>query len=275
MRELDMGNDRDLFTEDPSGIPLYEGRMVDAFDHRAKGYRSGRGRTAIWEELSFQDPGKAIQPQWRILEHEIPRKILDRYTQYRVGFCDVTGPTNERSLIAAVLPPGVVAGHTLPTFTYPESFAWAYMLWLSVANSFTVDFLVRRKVTLHLTHAVLDTIPFPRAAPFHPFARRLVPLALRLTCCGPEMIDYWNARAAEGWVETFYGAAGSPGIKAEDQRLQIRAEIDAIVARDVFGLSVNDMEYVLTDFPTLAKRQIDRYNEFLTKRLILEAMAAH
>jgi len=104
--------------------------------------------------------------------------------------------------------------------------------------------------------------------------RQLVPLALKLTCCGWEMIDYWNARAAEGWVETFNGAAGSPGIEDEDRRLQIRAEIDAIVARDVFGLTASEMEYVLEDFPTLAKRQIDRYNEFLTKRLILEAMVA-
>ncbi|MDA8072077.1 MAG: hypothetical protein M0Z82_10880, partial [Actinomycetota bacterium] len=27
-REVDMGNDRDLFTDDPSGLPVYEGRMV-------------------------------------------------------------------------------------------------------------------------------------------------------------------------------------------------------------------------------------------------------
>lgn len=275
MAEIHMGNDRDLFTEDPSGIPLYEGRMVDAFDHRAKGYRSGRGRTAVWADLTFEDRGKAIQPQWRILENDIPRKVRDRYTQYRVGFCDVTSPTNERSLIAAVLPPGVVAGHTLPTFTYPETFAWAYMIWLSIANSFTVDFLVRRKVTLHLTHAILDTIPFPRVEPDHPFARQLVPLALKLTCCGPEMINYWNARAAEGWVEAVSPNGGSPGVEDENERLRIRATIDAIVARDVFGLSVNQMEYVLTDFSTLASRQIDRYNEFLTKRLILEAMVAN
>jgi hypothetical protein len=43
MRELDMGNDREDFGNDPDGLPLYEGRMVDAFDHRAKAYVSGRG----------------------------------------------------------------------------------------------------------------------------------------------------------------------------------------------------------------------------------------
>ncbi len=40
----------------PDGLPLYEGRMVWQFDHRAKGYRSGRGRAAVWEPSTFDDP---------------------------------------------------------------------------------------------------------------------------------------------------------------------------------------------------------------------------
>ena len=58
MREVDMGTDRELFDEDPSGLPVYEGRMVSAFDYRAKGYLSGRGRKADWEDLPFGDPRK-------------------------------------------------------------------------------------------------------------------------------------------------------------------------------------------------------------------------
>jgi hypothetical protein len=36
--EVHMGNDREDFENDPSGVPVYEGRMVEAFDHRAKAY---------------------------------------------------------------------------------------------------------------------------------------------------------------------------------------------------------------------------------------------
>ena len=149
------------------------------------------------------------------------------------------------------------------------------MVWISTANSFVCDWLVRRKVTLNLTYTILDSVPFPRVCSEHSIAKQLVPLAVKLTCCGPEMIEYWNARAAEGWVEAVFTSGRTPGVEDENERLRIRAKIDAIVARDVFGLSVNQMEYVLTDFPTLANRQIDRYNEFLTKRLILEAMVAN
>ena len=66
MTELHMGNDRDDFGDDPKGMPVYEGRMVEAFDHRAKAYVSGRGRSAVWRELTFGSVDKNIFPQWRI-----------------------------------------------------------------------------------------------------------------------------------------------------------------------------------------------------------------
>jgi hypothetical protein len=44
MREVDMGNDRELFSEGPDGLSVFEGRMIDTYDYRAKGYASGRGR---------------------------------------------------------------------------------------------------------------------------------------------------------------------------------------------------------------------------------------
>ena len=89
MAEIHMGNDRELFDECPTGIPLYEGRMIDQFDHRAKGYRSGRGRASDWEDLFFDNPQKSIQPQWYIPQARVPEKCLDRMQQFRIGFCDV------------------------------------------------------------------------------------------------------------------------------------------------------------------------------------------
>jgi hypothetical protein len=86
MREVDMGTDRGLFSEDPDGLPVFEGRMVDAYDYRAKGYRSGRGRSVEWADLPFGSPEKAVQPQWRILPDAIPDKLLGRIGKYRIGF---------------------------------------------------------------------------------------------------------------------------------------------------------------------------------------------
>lgn len=269
--ELHMGNDRDLFGDFAEGLPVYEGRMVDQFDHRAKAYRSGRGRSAVWEALRFGDPRKAIVPQWHLPPEKIPSKLGNRVWQYRVGWCDVTAPRNERSLLAALIPPGAICGHSLPTLEFIDGeFDWAYMPWLAIANSFCMDYLVRKRVTLHVAFGVLDSLPFPRLPVDHPVTERLGRLALRLTCTAPEMTAYWNAMTPYGWCELVPEDAAPPGLIDPEQRADARAAIDAVVARELFGLSAEELAGILDTFPVLRRREEKTYGEFRTKRLVLE-----
>jgi hypothetical protein len=272
MRELDMGTDRGLFNEDPAGVPLYEGRMVDPFDYRAKGYRTGRGRAAVWEDLPFGDANKTIQPQWHVAAESVPDKCLTRIRKYRIGFCDVASPTNERTLVAALIPPDVICGHKVPTIVFKNAGSeWKLLLWIAVANSYAMDFLARKKVSLSMSYTVVDSLPFPGLGKDDPRARALVIRAARLSCCGPEMIGFWNELATDGWVPE----AGSPcevaGELSEEKRLQLRAEIDAIVARDLFNLTRAELEYMLATFPTQQRYQEKQYGEFRSRRLILES----
>ncbi|MCE7937908.1 type II DNA modification enzyme [bacterium] len=270
MAEVHMGNDRHLFTEAPTGLPVYEGRMVAQYDHRAKGYRSGRGRAADWEDLSMGDPGKSIQPQWYLPVARIPTKVRERAQRYRIGFCDVASPTNERSLVAALLPPGVVAGDKVPTIVFERDADWAYLVWLAVANSFSMDFLARKKISLKMSYTVLDSLPLPRLTKSHPCVPLLVPEALRLTCTSAEMLDYWNAMAAESWVLPADAGNAPPGLVDEDERLLARAKIEAIVARDLFGITREELAYVLDTFPIVRRKDEAAHGEYRTKRVILE-----
>jgi len=269
-RELDMGTDRELFGDFPDGLPVYEGRMVDQFDHRAKAYRSGRGRSAVWEALPFGDPNKTIVPQWRLPPARIPTKLGDRVWRYRVGWCIVTAPRNERSLIAAIIPPGVICGSRIPNFIYPQEFEPLYIPWLAVANSFCLDYLVRKRITLDINYTVLDSLPFPRLPIDHAIVERLGRLALRLTCTAPEMTAYWNAMAPYGWCEPVPEDAAPPGFVDPDLRAAARAEIDAVVARELFGLSAEELAGILDTFPVLRRREEKTYGEFRTRRLVLQ-----
>ena len=85
------------------------------------------------------------------------------------------------------------------------------------------------------------------------------------------MIPFWNQLAAEGWVPATASTSTVPGETQEEVRLQIRAEIDAIVARDLFELTRPELEYVLTTFPTQQRYQEEKYGEFRSRRLVLEA----
>jgi hypothetical protein len=271
MAELHMGNDRGLFTEEPHGIPLYEGRMVAAYDYRAKGYRSGRGRKAHWVDLPFSDSEKSIQPQWFVPVHTLPEKVRLRYQQYRIGFCDVVSPTNERTLVATLIPPGTVCGDKVPTILFEDS-PIAHAVWLAVANSFVMDFLTRKKVALKMSYTVLDSLPFPRIQRHDYRSRILVPLVARLCCVGAEMQSYWDLLVADGWVRPLDTA--KDGLADSTMRSLIEAEINAAVALEIFGLSRDELAYILDTFPIVEKRDRKAFDEYRTKRVVLEVYDA-
>jgi hypothetical protein len=278
MTEVHMGGDRELFPEGAQGLPLFEGRMVDHFDYRAKAYVSGRGRAAVWSELPFGDPRKAVVPQWRVPPEMVPDKLLGRINQYRIGFCDVVSPTNERSLIAALVPPDAVCGHKVPTILLAGGSPADILLWLGVANTQTMDFLVRKKVALTMSYTIMDTLPFPRDRSTTPAAEAIIARAYALSACGPEMAGF---RAS---------APGTPGIPlgiepVEDpnERARLTAEIEVLVAREVYGLSRDDLLFLLDPdnilgpnsgvetFKALRNREQRTYGEYRTQRMVLEA----
>ena len=270
LAEVHMGNNRDLFEEDATGIPLCEGRMVAQYDHRAKAYIAGRGRAAKWKELPFGSTEKRIKPQWYISRSNVPSKLAPRVVSFRSCFCNVGSPTNERTLIATLIPPNILCGDSVPTILFePKGFDWFHPFWIAIANTYAMDFLVRTKVALHLTMTVIYSLPFPRPDAGDPRVRRLVPLSLQLICTCPEMVAFWNQMAAEGWVNAATEAS-IPGVVDEEKRLRIRAEIDVIVAHDSFDLTRGEVEYILDTFPTQQRYQEQKYGEFRSRRLILE-----
>ena len=277
MREVDMGTDRALFSDGDDGLPVFEGRMVDAYDYRAKGYVSGRGRSAVWDELAFGTPLKRIQPQWRICADNVPDKLGGRIDRYRIGFCDVASPTNSRGLIAALLPDQTVSGHKVPTIEFDNSCVEDLLLWLGVANSFVMDFLVRKKVSLTLSYTIMDSLPFPRNFERTPAAAEIARHVCTLCAVGPEMADFRDQAVDVGIL-----ASHNDLIEDHDRRAECAAEIDALVARKVYGLTKREMLYILDPanilgedsgietFKALRNREIRELGEFRTQRLILD-----
>lgn len=205
-------------------------------------------------------------------QRNIPNKVKDRINRYRIGFCDVTAPRNERSLVAALIPPGVLCGHKVPTILYPENTEWAYPLWLAAANSLCMDFLARKKVTLTMALNVLDSLPFPRLRPGDPVLDHLAPLVLRLTCTSPDMTEFWNSMVQYGWTSPVPQSKVPEEALLNDQaRAEARAEIDAIVAMHVFQLDRKQLEHILTTFPTLERNETRKYGAYRTRDLVLAA----
>ena len=167
VRMFDMTNDSGLFRtraeleetegaypiggnrfESPSGewVPLYEGKMVQAFDHRAASvvinpenlHRPSQPEPT--EPVQHRDPEWLPEPLYWVLRNETA--FPD--DQYLLGFKDVTAPTNMRSMIAAMFP-GSGAGNTLPIMSVEGENAEESALLLANVNSVPFDCVARQK----------------------------------------------------------------------------------------------------------------------------------
>lgn len=229
-RELDMTLDRKAFRPVPGAntLPLLEGRHVSQYRWRAKSYRSGEGRSAIWEPEPLSCA--PLRTQWHVPLDAMSEETVGRTARSRIGFCDITGQTNERSLLVARIPAGVVCGNKVPTIAFGDGGADREDLFLALANSLVVDWMLRRIVTTTVNFFLLNTLPLPPIHECTPAGRELVVLARLLT-----------------------EAEGNPSIDAW-QIGQWRARSDALVAA-TWGLGMEDMAVVLRDFPLLDRGQ--------------------
>jgi hypothetical protein len=85
------------------------------------------------------------------------------------------------------------------------------------------------------------------------------------------MTEYWNAMTKYGWVELVSAGDTPPGALIDPrEREDVRAEVDAIVAKHVYGLTAEEVSYVLDQFPVLKKRDTKTFGAYVTKDRILE-----
>lgn len=253
-REVDMTKERPKFLgrATPGALPVVEGRMVQAHRFGVKGHVSGTGRSALWEAYAIGS--SRLSPQFWIRPSDVPRANQHRMDVLRVGFCDIAGQTNERSLMAALIPAGVVCGNKVPTILFPEDPSEERLLvWLAIANSFAFDWMLRRVLTTTVNYFLLQSVPLPK------LAKDGLP---------------WKKLAGAARELRALDSAGATR-EAYERMAKLRGEIDAEVAV-AYGLDLKDMELVLQDFPILDRGQISLPGETkstITRDSVLAAMA--
>jgi hypothetical protein len=84
------------------------------------------------------------------------------------------------------------------------------------------------------------------------------------------MLEYWQMLARDGFVDPV-DDGDIPGEFDEQRRLELRAAIDGIVAAEVYGIDRDELRFVLSTFPIAARYETERYGEFRSARLVLDA----
>ena len=252
-------------------LPLFEGKMVQAFDHRAASVvvnpenlnRPAQPRDATSEEHA--DPNWLPGPRFWVPELECGWASGATWV---LGFKEITAPTNAMTFIAALFP-AVGFGNKVPIFR-PETAERNEWLLAANFNSMPFNFVTRQKVqgqTLNLF--IVEQLPVIAPADYdRPFgamtARDLVrEHVLRLTYTAHDMAPF--ARDL--------GNHGPPFAWDEEERRHLRARLDALYFH-LYGLSREDASYVLDTFPIVRKQDEAAFGRYRTRDLILAYMNA-
>ena len=266
-------------------LPLYEGKMCQAFDHRASDIRINNenqfrpGQPENISTVEKADPSRVATPRYWVLKgKDWPKGPLG----WSLAFKDITAATNMRTMIATIIP-AAGAGHTFPRIVGTENCLSETELMpvvLANLNSIPFDYLGRQKVpTTHFTWFVMEQIPvipldelMTGTFGLKTAAEIIKPAVLELTYTAHDMAPF--ARDM-GHVDED-GKVLPPFPWDEARRLRLRAKLDAVFFH-FYGIfdahnreqSRDDISYIYSTFPIVERQEIKGHGRYLSRDLAL------
>lgn len=264
--ELHATNDKKLmkFTDDrPEGYwPVFKGESFDIWE-------PDRGKYYAWADP--KEVMEALQKK-RLHSSRMERSAFSEFPanwvkdpdtlpclRPRIAFRDVTNRTNQRTLVAALLPPKVFPTHKAPFFLCPRGDEKDQTFLLGVLCSVPLDWYARRLVELSVTYHLLDAFPIPRPARHNPLWQRAVALAGRLASLDNRFKQWSRAIGVEcGRLE-------------DDEKADMIRELDAVVAH-LYGLTENQLRHIFAtfhegwDYAQRLERTLRHYRSWAAKR---------
>ena len=166
MRELDETNDKRFWRAgsrqtDP-GIqeaPLWKGESFDRYDPHGAGERTVGVTPALLRKVRKPRPGSGSLLAKEIALKLRRRAVLTELDRARVAFRDVTNRTNSRTILAALIPPGVYLTNTAPYLAFVGGTEHDQAACLGIMNSLSEAQAIRntwRAVGDHLEDAMVD-----------------------------------------------------------------------------------------------------------------------
>ena len=253
-------------------LPLYQGRMIHQFDHRANSVRVNPESTHnpyLSEEVTtaqHADPDFLPQTQYWVPSGDV-EDALPESRGHALGFRDIARPTDVRTVIASIVP-WAGYGNTVPLLLGEDALAVTCLV--ANLNAICVDFVTRQKAqSTHLNWYIVEQLPVVAPEDYDKqfgstTARELVrDHVLRLTYTAHDMAPF--ARDL--------GYDGEPYTWDEEERRHLRARLDALYFH-LYGLSSDDAGYVLETFPIVRREDVKQFGRYRTRDMVLAYMNA-
>ena len=251
-------------------LPLYQGRMIQQFDHRANSVRVNPESTHnpyLSEEVSetqHADPGFSPQAQYWVSARNLS-SFRSSTGGWPIAYRRIARTTDIRTMIATVTPKAGFGDSVFLLMPEENMTASGTCNLVANLNSLSLDYVIRQKLQgTNLSWYIVEQ--FPVIAPadydraFGPTtARDLVrDHVLRLTYTAHDMAPF--ARDL--------GYDGPPFIWNEEERRHLRARLDALYFH-LYGLSREDAAYILDTFPIVRRHDKAAFGHYRTKSMVL------
>ncbi len=269
-------------------LPLYEGKMFMAYDHRHANVvitnnaaRSGQPVACVSQDKA--DAEFVPMPQYWIESAEVMPYRERIGSDFFLAFKAITSVTNERTVLSTILPMYGIHDNA-PIVIFPPDKIPLQPFFLANLNSHIFDFCTRQKMgTVKLMHYVFSQLPVLdentyQLAAFHDLHSFVVKRVLELTYTAWDIQPFALA----------CGYDGPPFLWDEERRFIIRAELDAAyihlylgsgqdwkerVSKELlqyFPTPRDAVDYIMETFPIVKRKDEQKYDSYRTKELILE-----
>lgn len=262
--------------------PLYVGRMIHQFDHRAASVEvneSNVHNAALSGNVTAEqkaDPAFAPTPQFWVHEKEI---TLPAGMEWTIAFRDIARATDARTMIAAAIPRAGV-GNKAPLLIGQdrETMACHGPTMLANLNAIVFDFTARSKVhSTSVNWYIVEQLPVLPLAQLeaHKFGKKTAAQVIReavleLTYTAHDMAPF----AREMGHLDNDGKVKPPFAWDEERRLVLRAKLDAVFFH-LYGITDrDDIRYIYSTFPIIEREERAAYGKFRSCDLCLAYMNA-
>ena len=259
-------------------MPLYEGKLFHQFDHRYACYginqQTGKLETCDVDVQQKQQSAFSVIPQYWVDAANVQERLNQKQwtKEWVLAWRDVASATNERTVIVSVLPAKAAIGNTAGLLLTNVNSSLDSCL-LANLNSIVVDYVERIKQSgSHVSFFLIQQLPIlPPEAFKEQDVAFICERVAKLTRTADDINEVW---LTDYPAYTFQGP---------EERLQIRCELDAYIAR-MYGLTREELHYILdpadamndptfpsVTFPGLKNKELELYGEYRTQRLVLKA----
>jgi hypothetical protein len=246
-REFNTTDDAPHFNTNKKGIPVYEGKMINQFDHEFTTPR-------YWIEINKAQ--KLLLPREQTKISSILKKNKKDLSKidmsipsdnYRLVWRLTTNATNTRTIICTILPPNVVTVNSLnyvrPVFfdgtKYVKTLSYEELLYLcAMLNSFVIDFLMRRRIASAINVFHMKELRIPKLSQDDPSLQKLSKYAAQLICTTKEFDEMKNEIGVENTTLT------------DEKQNEILVKINVLSAK-ICNITKKELIYILSTFPAI------------------------